>query len=319
MSRLRPIHRQMRDEAGHEHEVEGAMAGDLVRDGHVGASRIADGGPCPWGWGIGLVLAARRRLWLRGCGLRQLEQRILAEDPPLHLPKRRRRLQAELFVEGSSRRLERCERIRLASAAVERQHELSSQALSERVSNDQRLELSDDGGMPSEREVGVDPLLGQRKLKLLDPCRLRDGEWLLELGEGRTAPERERAAQRGRGRIGVARLEGCSPLREHLLGPVQIHLMGRDVECIARRPRDQDLIGHRLSQLRHVDLDHLDGRLGNALAPQVVDEPAAGDGATRIEDQHGQQGALLPTSESERRASHLQRPENSVFHLPEPE
>ncbi len=61
------------------------------------------------------------------------------------------------------------EGFRLPSRAVEREHPLTPQALSQRVLRDEDLELGGEHGMPSERELRVDPVLERRESQLLEP------------------------------------------------------------------------------------------------------------------------------------------------------
>ena len=73
---------------------------------------------------------------------------------------------------------------------------------------DERLELADERGVPAERELGVDPLFERGHPQLVEPRRLEPGELLLvEIGQRRAAPERERLAQEPRPRrfLGGAR------------------------------------------------------------------------------------------------------------------
>ena len=89
----------------------------------------------------------------------QVERRILAEDRELELAQAWPRLDPELVDEPCPRGLEGGERLRLAARPVEREHQLAAQPLAQRVLRDERLELGDELGVPTEREVGLDPPL----------------------------------------------------------------------------------------------------------------------------------------------------------------
>ena len=56
----------------------------------------------------------------------------------------------------AARRLVGLERLGLAAAAVQREHQLAAQVLAQRVLSHQRLELADELGVAAEREVGLD-------------------------------------------------------------------------------------------------------------------------------------------------------------------
>ena len=57
--------------------------------------------------------------------------------------------------------------LRLPSGAVEREHQLATQLLAERVLLHQALQLTDELGMPAAGQVAVDPLLQTAEMKLL--------------------------------------------------------------------------------------------------------------------------------------------------------
>ena len=95
----------------------------------------------------------------RALGCRELQRLVLLEDRLLQTLKRRARLDPELVHERAPRPLICVECLRLATGPVEREHQLSAQALSKGVLGDKRLQLGDQLAMEAEREVGFDPLL----------------------------------------------------------------------------------------------------------------------------------------------------------------
>ncbi len=84
----------------------------------------------------------RRPGTLRG----RLEPRVLGEDRLLEVTQCLARLDPELLDEHTARLTECLERLRLPPAAVEREHQLTPQPLTEGVPRDQRLELADELG-----------------------------------------------------------------------------------------------------------------------------------------------------------------------------
>ena len=90
---------------------------------------------------------------------RDLERRLLAEDGCLQALKRPARGEAELLVEGLAGLPVDLEGVSLAPGAVEGEHELSAQALTQRVVSDQGLELPDQVGRLAQGEVRLDALL----------------------------------------------------------------------------------------------------------------------------------------------------------------
>ena len=85
-----------------------------------------------------------------------LERGILIQDPPLELAQRRTGFDPELFDEVLATALEGVERVGLSPAAVEREHQLSPQALAERMLRGQGFQLGNELAVAAEREIGLD-------------------------------------------------------------------------------------------------------------------------------------------------------------------
>ena len=98
--------------------------------------------------------------------------------------------------------------------------------------------------------------------------------------------------EKARGRLADGDPDGAGATLEEALalwrGPALA-----DLEQVARCTRLQPRLGQRLTQLRDVDLHHLLRRLGDVVAPQLVDDPVTRDRSVRIQKQDGQQGALF--------------------------
>ncbi len=102
--------------------------------------------------GLSRSLSRGRRL--NSCGLTgQIERRVLPQYRALKSLQCRAGLQAELLDQGPARRLVGLQRLGLPPAAVERDHQLPVQALTQRVGGDQRLKLADDIGVTAQRQV----------------------------------------------------------------------------------------------------------------------------------------------------------------------
>ncbi len=80
----------------------------------------------------------------------------VTEDVSLERLQRGRRVQAKLVRQYLPRVGVRRERVGLAAAAVERQHELRAQRLAQRMLGDERLELAHQVRVAAECEVGID-------------------------------------------------------------------------------------------------------------------------------------------------------------------
>src|SRR5699024_6249286 len=120
------------------------------------------------------------------------------------------------------------ERVRLAAAAVEREHQLASQTLAQRMLRDARLELGDDRAVASEPEGRLESPLDGLETKLLEVPDLALGEVReRELGKGRAAPKGQRLLERPLRRLRIVR-QRAPPLRSKRPERVGIDRAGRD-------------------------------------------------------------------------------------------
>ena len=145
---------------------------------------------------------------------------VVGEDRLLQPPELRPRLEPQLVGEHAPRLLERLERVGLAAAAVEREHQLSPQPLPEGVVRERRTERRRELAMLAEREPDLEVLLERVDVQRLEPARLgaeprRAGQPL----QRRSAPEGERRRDRVRRGRDVAVAQRGARLREQLLEP----------------------------------------------------------------------------------------------------
>ena len=128
----------------------------------------------------------------------------MPEDLPLELAQPRPRIEPELAGELLAGRGEDRERIGVPARAIEGEHQLPDQALSQRVLAHQLLELGHETRALAAREVGVDPLLHGEQTSLLELCDPAGGDRLvLQVRQCRAAPEGECFAQDVRRLSGV--------------------------------------------------------------------------------------------------------------------
>jgi hypothetical protein len=187
-------------------------------------------------------------------------------------------------------------------------------ALAQGVLGDEHLQLADDVGVPAGREIGVEPALERRQSQLLQAGDRRARERLVgQVGERRPAPQGERLAQRGRGSPRL-RLGG---LGEQALEPRDVDLGGVGAQRVARLARDDPVLAQLAAQARHVDVDALGDGRRRRLAPQLVDQALGGDHLVRVQQEDGEQRALLRAAEHERASvlDHLQRAKKPKFHV----
>jgi hypothetical protein len=180
----------------------------------------------------------------------------------------------------------------------------------------ERGQLAGDIVVAAALKVGVDAVLEARDPQLLEMVALGRRERLRELGQRRSAPDRERLAQ-ARGRLlRLPRLERDAPLAPQPVEPHAVDRLRIDLHEVAGRSRDEHAARQRLAQLRDVDVDHLHRAAGHGRAPQVVHQPIDRHRPVGVEQQPRQQGPLPQRADVHRHAAfdHLERPEETELH-----
>ena len=128
-----------------------------------------------------------------------LQLGVVIEDRLLEAPELRPRLESELLVERPPGIGVHRECLGLPPGAVEGEHQLSTEALAQRVAPHERPQLPHQLGVAAERDVGVDSQLDRLDPLLVEPGDGLRGERLpVQVGEGTATPEGERLAQRAR-------------------------------------------------------------------------------------------------------------------------
>ena len=227
---------------------------------------------------------------------REVEGRVVLEDLPLERLELLAGLQPELLDEPAARRLERLERVGLATGAIQREHQLRREALPQRVLAERGREPADEVDVPAIGELALEPPFERGEAQLLEPCDLALRERLEgEVRERRAAPQRQRLL--------------VALLPEQPLEAVQVELVVVDAERVAGRPRLQPIVVQQPPQAGDVAMQRGQRRRRRGLAPQRVDEDILRDDLVRPQQQHPEQRALAAAAESEDAAvlRHLQR------------
>ena len=103
------------------------------------------------------------------------------------------RFQPELLVQQPPARAVGLESVCLAAAPVQREHELASQPLAQRMSRHQRLELGNELRRSTHCQVRVDPILDRSEPELVESRDLALCEVLVcKVGERASSPQSER-------------------------------------------------------------------------------------------------------------------------------
>ena len=139
-----------------------------------------------------------------------------------------------------------------------------------------------------------------------------------KLGQRRAAPERQCVVQGARGAPGSPRANSSRPSASSRSKRRRSSSSRPELEHVAGRARQQRPGREQLAQPRHVDVQGLHRRLGRLLAPELVDQPVAGEHLVRVHEQQRQQRALLRARERQRpvAVANLQRSQDPELHCP---
>ena len=222
--------------------------------------------------------------------VRPVQRRVLPQDLVMQAPQLRAGLDADLLDERRPRLAVGVQRVGLPPGAVQREHALGVEALAQRLLAHEPVELADDLPVAPGGEIALDRVLERRQPELLEPPDLRRRERFAgDVVQRRAVPERER-------------LPRLAELHE-VLEPPRVDLRGIDVQLVALAARDDlrrvAVLGERLAQLGHVELDELVRARRGLLAPQSLDKPVGGHHRPRVQRQQGQQRARLARADGD--------------------
>ena len=162
------------------------------------------------------------------------------DDGVLEVPKRGRRLDAQLLTDRPAVVLIGTRRVGLTTTSVQSDHQLCSWTLAERISRDHGLEVADDVGMAPELQACADTLVDRVSAQLFETHRLATKEVVVgELGIGAPTPQPEGLAEQSRARRPLTLEAASSPLSQQPLEALGIDLLRVDAHHVSRRPRDQ--------------------------------------------------------------------------------
>ena len=130
---------------------------------------------------------------------------ILSNDLARQLPELAARLEPEIVVEAAPRVLVDLERLRVPSAAIEREHELRDEPFAVGVLADEHLQFADDRLVMSEIQLRVEAQLERAQPRLLETLSLRASRRSeRDVGESRPVPECQRTRRQYRREAEIA-------------------------------------------------------------------------------------------------------------------
>jgi hypothetical protein len=249
------------------------------------------------------------------------ERFVSGPDRSLEALERRSGLDPESAVEGPAGVLVCCQRLVRAPVSMERKHELSSEALAERVRRDQGLQLVEDLGVSLQREIRLHPFLERCEPELLQPGAGRLGEWLVpEVRQRRAAPEAKRLPEACGCVLGLPGGEGCSAFFHESLEAPQIDVLAVDAQQVAGEAGDECFASDGPAEAVDVRLDQTRGSRARLVPPELVGEPLGRHDLARVEEQKGEQRPLPITAKLYGRAVALdfERAKNRKLHRSSP-
>ena len=248
-----------------------------------------------------------------------IERGVVDEDRALEILVALAGLEAELVEQHPPTCGQDLERLRLTTAAVEREGEPFAGALSHRVLGAQLPQRRHRVLVSSEGQLGVEIVLGALESQLLEAIRLgRSEPFVGDIDKRRSAPERQRPSGQGDGQLGVAVHQGSPPVVAHALEASGVEARRCDADPVAGRDGLDRVCAQRRAELRHVDLHELLRRVRDIVAPEGVDEVVGGHHLVRAQQQHQEQRLHLRRGENDvdSVAPHLQRPQDPVLEHP---
>ena len=200
-------------------------------------------------------------------------------------------VEPELLPEHIARVLERLERIRLPARPVQREHQLRAKALTERVFDDEPLELENDLLLVAEVELVLNPLFADCQAELIEPGCFPAGERLVaEVRQRFATEESERLAELFRpGEPTVCR-RFCSKLLE----PADVdRVLGCEAQEVAGVLRFDPVGAEPLPQCGDMTVERRLRGFRGAFPPECLDAVVGGDDLAGVKHQECEQGAVL--------------------------
>ncbi len=202
---------------------------------------------------------------------------------------------AQLLVEHPADPAEHLQRLGLAAAAVQREHQLRPEPLPQRVVRGQPAQHRHELLVVAQRQLHVHVLLVQQHQHLGQPRRLVAVQRLRgHVRQRGPAPQRDRLRVRVPRAGEVARLRQLPRPRGARGEQVDVDPVQRNGKPVADRGRDDPRrVAEDLPQPHHVGLQRAARPGGRAVAPQRLDEVGDRDDLVGAQQQAGEQGAVL--------------------------
>ncbi len=226
--------------------------------------------------------------------MRGVERRVVAEDLRLQLGQRGGRFEPQLASQLRTEAGVRAQRLRMPSAAVQREHVLSPEPLAQRPVGDAPLQHADRANLLVECQPCIHqdlecPLAHLVEAGLLGGQRRVVGE----LGERWPAPPLQGVGDEFSGPTRAGR-ECCPGLGHPPFESDGVDGVGVDNQHVAARSGLQrGIVAEVMTQARHVALHGADGSRRWVVAVQDVDESVVADHDVAVHQKRGEEQAAL--------------------------
>ena len=184
----------------------------------------------------------------------------------------------------------------MAPGAVERQHQLLTQALAERVLAHQGTKLGNEHDVAPTPEVGLDAFLDCIESQFLHlPAGVACPGLSLEIGQRPPSPKLERSPELLARLLCIAVSEQLAPMTDEAAKPFDVDLLGIDIEYVPGRARSEDFCTPRQGppQSRDMRLQGSGGVRRRCRSPERLDETIARNDPVGVQEEQDEDAALL--------------------------
>lgn len=146
----------------------------------------------------------------------------------------------------------------------------------------------------AEGELAIDAVLQGGETQLLQSARFRPGEGKVgQLDQGVALPEGEGSDEEPGGSLSVAGGHGGATVDDLLLERQRIDRAGWHLEDVALSAAHHPLRSEGLPELRHPLLQGIVRMLGQAVAPQLLEDPVVGNHPPGMHGEKGEESPFL--------------------------
>jgi hypothetical protein len=169
------------------------------------------------------------------------------------------------------------------------------------MGDDVRFEVGQSGGVPAERELGIDSVLDGAQPELSEPGNLGLCEVVVgKLRERRPAPKLQSSLHRDPCAVGIAGCKAPTSLLQQSSETIDVELFRVDEYHIAVPARLHTILRKDAPQTRNLNLNALHCARRSAVRPQRIDQTVDRYGLVGVQKEKSESEPLLPPAEIHR-------------------